>query len=516
MNELWQQLTSMLRGMWQRRWIGLATAWIVAIIGAAVVFKIPERYEATARVYVDTESLLKPLMAGISIQPNIDQQIALISRTLISRPNVEKLVRMADLDLNVRSEAERDALIDSVTKRINLTSSRATNLYLLRYQDTSPAKAAQVVQSLLTIFIESSLGDKRQDTQTAIRFVDEQVKNYEKLLQQSEDRLKEFRLKYMGVSDRRDGDYFARLGQVQSETDAARLELDAAVQARDAYKRELAGETPVLMPETTQDDASPELDARIAAQRSHLDDLLLRYTDQHPDVVGTKRLLDQLEAQRRDEIEKRRSAAAASPRSGNTADAGPVFQQLRIALAESEARVAAAQAKVSGLEANYAQLRSRARLVPQVEAEFAQLNRDYDVQKKNYEHLVARRDAAAIGVDVQNTGGTEFRVIDPPRVDPTPVMPNRLALLGIVCGVALLVGIIASFLANQLRPTIQDARTLREVTHRPVLGMVSLIPSTGLALRRRRNSILFAGGVGTLFVSFIAVFAFALLVGRVA
>src|SRR5512147_1880318 len=112
MNELLQQVLTYLRGMWQRRWIGLAAAWIAAIVGVAVVYRIPERFEASARVYVDTESLLKPLLAGLTIQPNVDQQVLLMSRTLISRPNVEKLVRMADLDLKVKSNKDREDLID--------------------------------------------------------------------------------------------------------------------------------------------------------------------------------------------------------------------------------------------------------------------------------------------------------------------------------------------------------------------------------------------------------------------
>src|SRR5713101_6018345 len=106
MNDLYRELLAYWRGMWHRRWIGLAAAWIAAIVGVAVVYRIPERYEASARVYVDTESLLKPLLAGLAIQPNLDQQVALMSRTLISRPNVEKLVRMADLDLRVKTQTE--------------------------------------------------------------------------------------------------------------------------------------------------------------------------------------------------------------------------------------------------------------------------------------------------------------------------------------------------------------------------------------------------------------------------
>src|SRR5882672_7257924 len=134
MQDVLQQLLSLLRGMWHRRWIGLGVAWIAAIIGVAVVYRIPERYEASARVYVDTESLLKPLLAGLAIQPNLDQQVALMSRTLISRPNVEKLVRMADLDLRVKTQTERDDLIDDVIKTIVLTGNVQSNLYVISYR----------------------------------------------------------------------------------------------------------------------------------------------------------------------------------------------------------------------------------------------------------------------------------------------------------------------------------------------------------------------------------------------
>src|SRR5256885_897044 len=199
MQELLQQVTSLLRGMWHRRWIGLGVAWIAAIIGVAVVYRIPERFEASARVYVDTESLLRPLLAGLAIQPNLDQQVALISRTLISRPNVEKLIRMADLDVGVKTQAERDELIDGVIRAIGLTGNITSNLYVITYRDADPNQARRVVQSLLGIFVESSLGDKRLDTQTAVKFVDDQIKHYEEALKAAESRVKEFKLKYIGV-----------------------------------------------------------------------------------------------------------------------------------------------------------------------------------------------------------------------------------------------------------------------------------------------------------------------------
>src|ERR1700687_440213 len=118
MNELLRSVLGHLRGMWHRRWIGLAVAWIAAVIAVTIAYRIPEKFEASARVYVDTETLLKPLLAGLAIQPNLDQQVALISRTLMRRPNVEELVRMADLDLQTQPAAGRDNLIDDVMNTI--------------------------------------------------------------------------------------------------------------------------------------------------------------------------------------------------------------------------------------------------------------------------------------------------------------------------------------------------------------------------------------------------------------
>jgi polysaccharide chain length determinant protein (PEP-CTERM system associated) len=521
MQEILNQALGYLRGMWHRRWIGLATAWLIALIGVGVVYRIPEKYEASARVYVDTESLLRPLLAGLAIQPNVDQQVGLMARTLISRPNVEKLLRTADLDLRAKTTADHDELVDDVIKSIRLEGNVTSNLYIISYRDPEPARARKVVESLLAIFVESSLGDKRQDTQSAVKFLDDQIKRYEETLQAAENKIKDFRLKYMGVSTRDGQDYFARMSKIAADIESAKLELQSAEQARDAYKAQIAGETPVFLPDTPAEtaaaDAAPEIDARIGALRRDLDGLLRKYTDEHPDVVATKRLIQQLEEQRRTELDARHKAVlAAGPRGRMPVDQNPVMQQMRISLGDAEAAVASARAKLGGLQGQYQQLKSQAQLVPQIEAEFTALNRDYDVQKKTYESLLARRESAAMGKDVQDTGGAQFRVIDPPRVSPQPVSPNRLALLGIVFALASVAGLFASFLASQMLPTFHDARTLREVAKRPILGMVSMLPSDSLQRTRRRRAWLFAGGLGGLFATFTAVFAFALLVGRVA
>lgn len=496
MDEILRQATTILRGMWKHRWLGLAVAWIVAAVSVVVVFRIPDRYEASARIYVDTQSILKPLMSGLAIEPNMDQQILILSRTLISRPNIEKLIRMADLDLTIRSKAGQDALVDDLMKALTIKSTSRDNLYTLAYSDPQPERAKRVVQSLVSIFVESSLGDKRKDSDTAKKFIDDQIQVYQKKLEEAENRLKEFKLRNIAAQTSEGKDYFGRLGEVNGALERAKLELREAENSRDALKRQIVGEEPVLLPdapEVTSGVSVPEIDGRIDALKRGLDGLLQRYTDLHPDVVGTRRMIKELEEQKREEIAARKKVGVSSPAS--VANTNPVYQQLKISLAESEATVASLRVRVAEYQSRYNQLKDSMKMIPQIEAELTQLNRDYDINKKNYESLVARRESATMSGEMDaSTAAVDFRLIDPPRVSPKPVYPNRLLLLPLTLVLALGAGLFVPFAASQIRPVFFDARALREVTGLPLLGIVSKkVGDIDIAKEKRRLRQFIAG-----------------------
>ena len=497
MDDVVRQGITILRGLWQRRWVGLAVAWVVAVAGAVAILRMPDKYEASARIYVDTQSVLKPLMSGLAVQPNVDQQIMILSRTLISRPNVEKLIRMADLDLKLASKDEQEALIDQLIKTLEIKSAGRDNLYTLAFRDAEPDKAKRVVQSLVSIFVESTLGDKRKDTDSAKKFIGDQIKVYEAKLQEAENRLKEFKLRHIGLNNVEGKDFFGRMAELSTALEQARLDLHEAEDSRDALKRQIAGEEPVLLPDAPDAPSMvsiPEIDGRIETMKRNLDSLLQRFTEQHPDVIGTKRVIQELEEQKRQDIASRKKAAGSRPAA--SVNANPVYQQLKVSLAEAESNVASLRTSVAEYEARYNRLKDSARMVPQIEAEFAQLNRDYDVNKKNYEVLVARRESATMSGEMETASGVaDFRLVDPPRVSPQPVVPNRMLLLPLALLASLGAGVFSSFMANQLWPTFFDARSLREVTGLPVLGTVSLIISDAVKRKERRSLIGFIAGL---------------------
>ena len=517
MEELISQLSSILRGMWKFRWLGLIVAWVVGAATAVAAFKVPDRYEAMARIFVDTQSILKPLMSGLAVQPNVDQQVNMLSRTLISRPNIEKLVRMADLDLKSESKNQQESLIESLMKSVEIKSAGRDNLYSLAYVDADKDKAKRVIQSMVSIFVESSLGASRKDTDSAKVFLDEQIKIYEIKLGEAETRLKEFRLKNLDLQTGEGNDSGSRLGAISQQLQAARLELREAENSRDAARQQLEAEKggsassalQSLLQESMISVATPEIDVRIEAVRRNLDQLLQRFTDQHPDVLNSRRLLAELEQQKRKEVAELRKLALAAPSNPQQANTSLALQELARLQASSEIQVAALKARVAEYSARHAQARAMTRTSPQIEAEASQLNRDYGIVKKSYEDLVGRRQAAVMSGDLDMASGVvDFRLIDPPRVSPRPVSPNRSVLLLMALAVAVGAGLFASFAVSQIRPVYHDSEALRLKSGVPLLGVVSMALTEAQRRDERFDRLRFLGvsaGFLTLFLAALAI-----------
>jgi polysaccharide chain length determinant protein (PEP-CTERM system associated) len=498
MAEITAVLLNFLKAIGKYRWHAVVITWVVALIGWAVVLRLPNQYEASARVYVDTQSILKPLLSSMTTVPNLEQQVMFMRRTLISRPNVERLMRMVDLDVKAKDSKEHDKIVDELMSQIKVSGTERDDIYTLTYVSDNAKLGKDVVQSLLTIFVEGSFSGKKQDSEKAVQFIDDQIKTYEEKLAAAENSLKEFKLKNLGMLPREgggNGDFGGQLLQATDQLSQAKLELAEAEQARNAIRHQIDGD-PAKPGTVTVDPAlvDPELEARIATAQKNLDMLRLQFTEQHPDVIANRRLLDQLLAQKADLAKSKKRSLDPG------ASYSPMLQQLNVALSQAEARVASMRARVAEYENRAARLRSQSTIAPEIEAQFAQLNRDYTVNRENYQKLVERRESARLSGDLSSaTDMLTFRVIDPPTVPNHPSGPNRLRLFSLVFVGALVAGLAVAFLMSQLRPTFLSQSTLRDVTSLPVLGSIGMNWTPEQTVRRKRRLVALGGSVLLLF-----------------
>ncbi len=497
----------------KRRWFVLSVAAAVAMVCVLGLTAVPDRFQATARIYVDTETVLKPLMADLTFQPDINQRVGMLARTLISRPNVERLVDNPELQLDVSSASAREDVVSRLMDRIKVVPTGSGNLYEISYRDTSPERAQHLVEATVDLFVNANAGAKKRDSEEAGLFIEDQIRSHETKLIEAESRLKEFKVRNFGVSGVSNQDYFARVSSLTDEVNKLRIELNAAERSRDSYRRELAAEDPQLPPELALRNGAPlvsEGEARLEAQRSQLNELLRRYTDVHPDVISARRVIGQLEIEERERKEAEARVLAKTGKTGKAATS-PVYQKLRISLAESEAQVASLRSQLAGLQGQLQQVRSLAGRVPQVEAELAQLNRDYDVIRKNYELMVGRRESASLGVKLDESSQlAEFRLVEPPHVSPSPVFPGRLHLAAIAIIVSLAAGVLSAVVVDLTWPTIDEAVSLRQLSGRPVLGTVSMLVTPQVKRKQRMHTWRFTIAFGvllmlqTLWVAWIA------------
>ncbi|MGB5064985.1 MAG: XrtA system polysaccharide chain length determinant [Candidatus Competibacter sp.] len=503
MNDIVELVLGYLRGVWRHRWYALGCAWLICVIGWIVIFELPDQYEASARVFVDNQSVLQPLLKGLTVDVDPNAQVGLVARTLLSRPNLERIIQLSYPDTRIGDPEALDRLVSKLQQQITLQQigPKEENLYKITFEDRDSIQAKSVVQAVVKVF-EDNLSEAHPDADVAQFFLEKQINEYENRLAEAESRLKDFKLKNIGLMPSEGQTYNARIQQAMAGLEMARLELAQAEKRRNALQQELdrslqrqlkgEGEQTIVLP----------IDGRIQGLEQKLSDLLVQYTDRHPDVSILRKTIADLKKQREQERAQYTASLAESNGGGARGPKNYSFlDELKIKLAEEEANIASLQVRVDEYKRRYRELQNQVNVLPRVEAELAALNRDYDIDRKKHDDLVSRREALRLSERAeQSKQEVRFRVVDPPRVPIKPTGPKRLLLMTLVLGAGLGAGVGLAFLLSQLWPTFDSRRSLMEGTGVPVFGSVGIMLSPPALRRERWLAVAYASLGGMLLV----------------
>jgi polysaccharide chain length determinant protein (PEP-CTERM system associated) len=484
MRSIQSQAMPLVQALWRHRWLAVGTAWLVCTVGWIGAAFVPTKYESSARVYLNADPLLTPLLRGLAADTDPSRHLDFMQRTLLSRPNLEQLMRLTDLDTAIRTPGEKEALFKRLASDISVTPI-TLNLLTLSYRDADPVLAKNIVQSLLTIFAEKMAGSSRAEMDSAQRFLEGEIASYRDQLRAAEKRRAELAEKYPDIVPSRVEDAPSngnRLDQVRGAVRSLKLELADAVSKRDALQKELASVPPTLTldhgPQVIVNGGhlSP-VEERLQELHRNLDGLLLKFTENHPDVKAARQAIAQLEA----EAAKSGGTAGQGANKGQIANA--VYDQIKVKLVDAESVVAALQRRLGEAESDQEKVEKIAQSAPGVLVQAQDLNRDYGVLRKNYEELVARREATLIANAADTkTEKIQFRIVDPPQVPVVPAAPNRPLLVTLVLALGVGAGLAAPLLVMQLDRSFATLGQLRNLGV-PILGSVSRL-SLGAAHRR--------------------------------
>jgi polysaccharide chain length determinant protein (PEP-CTERM system associated) len=454
-----------LLGIWRFRWVVAAAAWLLCLGGWFGVWLIPNQYEASARLYVDADAVLTPLLRGLALDNSPTNQLDVLQRTLLSRPNLERLIAKTDLELQVRGASDRERMVAGLATAIKIMP-QTKNLFTISYRNTRPKLAYDVVQSVLTIFVESKTGNNRTEMENGRQFLEQQIAGYEQKLRSAEAQRAAFNTKYMELLPDANGG--------ASKLDAAR---GAVVNLQETLKQarlreDLARQQLAATPPMISADADPVTGAMLAPGGAappacqELETALAKYTEQNPTVVTLRATCEQ-----------QRKAGTGGGITGRGARSipNPIAEKLRLQIFDLEAGIASLTQQIADKTAERDRLEAIARGAPGIQAQYTDMNRDYDVLRRNYQELLERREAmriaAAADTDAEKV---KLQVVDPPQVPQIPVAPKRLLLISLVLPLGLAGGIAAALLLQQFDTSFHTIEELRALGPQ-VVGAVSLV-----------------------------------------
>ncbi|MCH5373424.1 MAG: hypothetical protein JJ992_05575, partial [Planctomycetes bacterium] len=461
----------------------MAVAWIVCGLGWFAVYSMPDVYEANARFYVETQSRLDQVIGSVVVENQVGGQVNLVKQALLGRPVLEKVATDTDLMLRAATPTQKNDLISGLREKIVVTGRPGQprmprpddDIYTIAFRDSDRSMALAVVNSLLDEFMDDVVKGRQDSSDETIQFLQSEIAKKEVELRQREQALADFKRENVGLLPGDGGGYFDRLQQRLDEIAALEAELENAQSRRATLRSQMLGSSPYVPGDdgdSTSSGGGPvaDLDTRIAQLESQLSELLLRFTDRHPDVIAAREQLEQLNERRDAQLDMLRQGG---PGDASVMSNNPVYQDLSISLNQVDVEIAELQSRLRRERERVEDLRTKVDIIPEIEAQLKELTRDYDQVQATYDELRELLEQEVIAARKQEAAVVNFREIDPPYVGADPVSPRRALLLMAVLVLGLGAGGGVAWLMHMLRPVFHDVADLRASTGLPVLGSVS-------------------------------------------
>lgn len=475
---VYRQLTA----AWLYRWQAVLFMWLVCALGWFAVFTIPNSYESSARMYVDADAILTPLLRGLAVDTSSAGQLDMLQRTLLSRPNLDKLISKTDLELELTGAADREALIERLANDIRITP-QTRNLFTITYRNRSPRLAYDVVRTMLATFVESKTGTNRSEVENANKFLADQIGSYERQLRDAERKRADFKARYIDLLPP-DGGGLNKLDQQNQVVRQLQGQLQDVLARRETLGKALAVTPQMVVVETDpplsaqQQGGSP----RLRDAERVLSELRLKYTETNPEVVSARKMVAALKSGAVRDDSAPRAVAPVAGRSRTLPN--PSYEQLNVRVVENDAVIGSLQRQIGDGLKERDRLQDIARGAPGLQAEFENLNRDYSVLRKNYDDLTARRESMRISSAADAEGDKiKIQVIDPPQIPQIPVAPKRVLLVTGVLLAGLAAGAGLAFLLVQMDQSFHSTEDLRQLGYQ-VVGGVSLLAASVPFARR--------------------------------
>ncbi|MDH4099360.1 MAG: chain length-determining protein [Nitrospirota bacterium] len=468
-------------------------------------YLLPKKYEASSTIFVES-NVIKELVKGIAITPEMGDRVKIVGYTLMSRGLVAETLKALDIDAQKKTTADFEKAITDFQSRTNIELKLKENIFMVSLQDENPRIARDYINTLVSKYVEMNVAAKKEEAFGASTFLDEQVAQAKANLDRVEQEIIEYR-KLKGVYIAKDETSI--LGEIRTyngQIEQIRMRRNELAALKASLGKQLKGEEPMIPVFTSGRTGSVEgrgpmtaKDRQIAQLEERLKQLLVRFTDNYPEVVKLKTEIEVLKRQKKSATDSGDTDDASSEESLSTVN--PTYQQLKDKYLAAESELSALDANQSHLAGLIRQREADLRSLPTEKKRLIELENDRNAQKTVYDQLKIRLEQSQISKQMEvSDKSTTFRIVDPAVLSQKPVSPNRimLILMGIVVGLGGGFGII--FLMDFFRSSFKDVQSVKDLGL-PVLAVIPrMVDQVVLLQEAKKDKVLYAAAAGCFLV----------------
>ena len=501
MQEQLYEILYYLKGALKYKWIAIIIAWLICLGGWLYVSAMPDKYTSQAKVHVETRTMLRPLLAGMAIESDVWALLRVMQQLMFTKSNLEQIIKLSDLDKAVKTPADQEKIIEGLRKDIHINGG-ADDMFTIQYEAKNPDEAKNVVQAVLTVFSEQTQLSTIGNVDSAQRFIDEQIQEYEMRLRNGEKARENFKRANLGLLPGQGGDQIGQIQQMTAALEESKLKLKEALSKKEALKKQLAEALNSKNNDETEvsEMLSTSSDPQLIDLKQKRDELLIKYTEKHPSVVYIDKTIKELKKH----IAEKQLKSVKTGGLDKSVMTNPYVQSIQVALNEIDANIASINSRVDIFQKRLEKAQDELNSRLSIETEIENLNRDYAQIKSNYERLLASRETAAMSEKVDNRAETlKFKIADAPNTPLQPSSPKRKLLYSGILVVGLLFGLVIALLLYLIRPTIMSISQLRQITGLPVLGSVSMKANAAQSEKNKKEALRYSIAALGLFMFYI-------------
>lgn len=498
------------KGILRNKWVITIVAWLICLAGWSYVYNMPDIYLSKARVHVDTRTMLRPLLKGMAVQTDIRGLVMIMKKLMFTQHNLISVAELAGMDVDLTSESKLQKLIKTLRDNVTISGGK-DEIFTITYESEEAQNSKNVVQAVLSVFSKQTQQSTMSDVDSAQRFIDNQIREYEQRLRNAERAKENFKRENIGMLPGQAGE--GQISVIQSfrqNLDMTQMQLSELLSRKRVLQNQLTetkesgdewGLTSVLEESSIEDE-------RISALEEKRSELLLRYTENHPNIISIDYLIQKLQKRKEEDLALKDDDHGLSTINMTN----PYVQTIKIALNNLDAEIASLNSRAYLYQKKIQREDDQFNARLAIETELQNLNRDYQTINKNYLSLIDRREKAKMSSNIDTQASAlKFNIADPANLPLEPSSPNRKLLYTLVLIVGFIAGIALALLMVIIRPSFMDVKQLKSLTETPVLGSISEVVSKTQSkknfLRLVRfvfiNTLLFCSYLGVLFSDII-------------